>query len=337
MNLNSYKLTRQFDSSNPRKQMLREKTLQTNMLYEFAVDREDNCLINNREFVKSPRIWDRKIKTNYFQTITMETIERDDYFYSGDLLAFDNSFWICTSSFVFHKLYCKGNYIKCNYLLKWQDKNGKIIEKYCLVQSAAQYNSGETGNNTIILGSDQLMIVLPKDQDTLILDTPVSFFIDWNIKNPTAYKITRNDTVPYSDWKYGCISLIVTQRATKQEDNIELGICDYFSPTTPPDPDPPDETANLFANISGNTNLKVGFPRSYLVNFTDKDGAVVGDVDFEWNVESEFADKVSQASSGNTIKLQIDDDTQIGESFFLSIWVEGKRVGEIEITIVEGF
>lgn len=335
MNLNSYKLSREYISSNPRKEMLREKKYQVDTMYEFAMDREDNCLVNNREFKKSPRLWDRKIKTNYFQTITMETIEIDDYFYSGDLLSYDNCFWICTSSYVFHKLYCKGNFVKCNYLLKWQDENGKIIEKYCLVQSSS--GLGELGNNTITIGSDELVVTLPKDEDSLILDTPKSFFIDWNKKKPTAYQITKNNTVPYSDWDYGCINLIVKQRAIKKEDNIDLGICDYITPTTPSNP--PDETANLSASISGNTRLKIDYERTYTVTFKDIEGNVIesNTVDYTWNIVSNYNDKIIQTVNDNIIKLKVTDDSLIGESFLVEIKIDDIVIGKIVVDIIEGF
>ena len=127
-------------------------------------------------------------------------------------------------------------------------------------------------------------------------------------------------------------------KRVKRDDGSEIWIASYItSPTTPSNPDLPDETANLFANIIGNTNLKVGFTRSYLVNFTDKDGAAIADVNFEWNVESDFSDKLGKVVLGDTIKLSLDDDSLIGESFLLSVLVEGKKMGVIEITVVEGF
>ena len=120
-------------------------------------------------------------------------------------------------------------------------------------------------------------------------------------------------------------------KRVKRDDGSEIWIASYIpSPTTPSNPDPPDETANLFANITGNTNLKAGYSRTYSVNFTDKDGAPLEDVDFEWNVESDFTDEISQSVSGNTIKLSVGDDSLIGESFLLSVLVDGEKLGDIE-------
>ena len=78
MSLDSYKLTRQYSYSNPRKEMLREKKIQVNNLYEFAMDREDDTLLNGNTFIKSPRIFDRKFVDTVHHKITVETILEDD-------------------------------------------------------------------------------------------------------------------------------------------------------------------------------------------------------------------------------------------------------------------
>lgn len=336
----SYKLLHSSTSSIKNK-MLEDKKKQIQFLYNHAVDREEHCTINGRQFVESPRLFDRTIKTNYFQTLTCETVNELDRFNSGNLLEFDNDNWICTSSFVFHELYCKGNFIRCNYILKWQDTDGSVIERPCLVQSAAQYNSGERGNQTITLGTDQLMIVLPNDEKTNLIDTPQSFFVDKNTAKPTPYKVTRNDTVPYSDWDEGCINLIVTQRETSDKDRPDLMLCDYIEIFTSalPTPSEADETTVLNATIIGNKNLKVGFSRIYTVNFTDKNENEIdwNSVDFRWNISSDFSDKIVQKIDGNKIKLLVKDDSLIDESFLLQILMFGIITTEINVNIVEGW
>lgn len=330
----SYKLI-QSSTASFKDKMLDDKKKQVQFLYKHAIDKEDDCTINGHPFVESPRLFDRKIKTSYFQTITCETVNESDRFNSGNLLEFDEDNWICTSSFVFHGLYCKGNFIRCNYVLKWQSEDGSIVERPCLVQSAAQYNSGEKGNQTIVLGSDQLMIVLPNDKETVLLDTPQSFFIDRNTVHPTAYKVTRNDTVPYSDWDEGCINIIATERATGDKDRPDLMICDYHSPTDPPAPPIPNETTDLSVSISGGTTLRCGRVKSWTVKFTDADGNKLADYDFKWNVVSDF--DVMQTVNGQKIQLKVDDEQTIDCSFLLQVTdMNGVIVAEIDITIIEG-
>jgi len=320
MAFESYIIGREGVSSNPRKRMLDEKKKHVEYYYDLAIDREDDCKINGREFIKTPRIFDQKVKTNFFQTITMETIEKDDYFYSGDILDYDNNHWICTSSYVFHKLYCKGNLVKCNYLLKWQTDDGSIIERYCWVQSAAQYNSGETGNKTMVLGSDQLMIVLPKDDFTVQLNSPTGFFIDFNEKKPTPYKITRNDTVPYSDWDHGCINIVVTEKTYNPEkDRIDLMLCDYKEVATLPPRS--DESNDSLAEISCKSPVvKIGaLPSRFYAIFRDENGNEVEGVDSVWNIESDFEDKLISTIDNSCIMISVNDMNLVGEKFKLTL------------------
>ena len=279
-----------------RDRMLEEKKQQIRFLFDQAIDREDNCTINGHSFSETPRLFDRKIKTNYFQTLTCETINELDKFNSGNLLTFDNDNWICTSSFVFHKLYCKGNFIRCNYILKWQNQNGIIIERPCLVQSAAQYNSGERGNQTIVLGTDQLMIVLPSDAETNLLDTPQSFFIDKNKIKPTAYRITRNDAIPYSDWDEGCIDLIVTQRPANEKDRPDLMLCDYIELVPSNQKQASNKTTVLSCNISftGKPVINIGgYSKIFSAEFKNNFGNILPEIDPVWKITT-IEDSIDQ-------------------------------------------
>lgn len=264
---------------------------------------------------------------------------------AGDYVEWSNNIWLVYEADSDGEIYTDGNLRQCQYELFWQNSDGQIISRHAWVQNASAYNNGESGNNTITLQSNQFMVYMPYDDDTLLLDNGLRMHISRSNRKCKPYKLTRPDDIAYGCGEKGVLNLVFTQdeynptedKLIELEDGNSVWICKYFSPTTPPDLTPPDETANLFANISGNTNLKVGYSRTYLVNFSDNDGAAVADVDFEWNVESNFADKISQSVSGNTIKLSVDDDSLIGESFLLSVLVDGEKLGDIEITVVEGF
>lgn len=269
--------------------------------------------------------------------------------FAGKYVFFDNSYWLLTGYPGNNKSYEKIIAVLCNVKLRWQNEDGNIIERWAHSDDFTRSSSGVSGNNTIVVGDDQYRLVLPIDEETKGLKRDMRFSIDFDDTNePDIYMLTNRKVVSnnYQNSNKGGTIIFTLSFDSFNKDNDKLvtlkdgtkvWICNYFSPTTPPDPDPPDETANLFANITGNTNLKVGFTMSYLVNFTDKDGDVVAGVDFKWNMESDFADKISQTISGNTIKLQIYDDSLIGSHFLLSVLVEGEKMGDIEITVVEGF
>lgn len=347
MSLDSYKLTREYTYSDPRKEMLREKKQQVHSLYDFAMDREDDTLLNGDPFTNSPRIFDRKFVDTVHHKITVETIHEDDWIECGDYLEYDGTVWLCLNSYSFHKLYCRATFMSCDWQIYWMNDKGEIKNQYVIDQNSTQYNSGEFGNSTMTLGTSQHMLKMQCNEETVMFDSPQRFAIDRNIKKPTCYKVTQNDT---SSYNYGkglcCVTVSETQFNPDTDKYITLPngtqawICDYIpvstSPSTPlPPSSPSDETTILSGIISGNKNLKIGFSRTYTATLSDADG---NEVDWDgslygWNVVSDFA--VEQNIDKNKIKLFVDDDSLIGESFLLQIIKldDNTVVSEVKITV----
>ena len=121
------------------------------------------------------------------------------------------------------------------------------------------------------------------------------------------------------------------------DDNQELRICDYNKNTTPlpPTPSIPNETTDLRCVISGNTNLKNGYRRTYTVTFSDKDGNAVDwqEVNYQWNVKSNF--DVNQTIADNKITVFVNDENLIEGSFFVQIVIDETVMSEIKVNIIE--
>ena len=226
--------------------------------------------------------------------------------------------------------------------MRWQKDDGTIIERWVYLTSSSKYDVGENGNNTIVLTSNNYLITIPNDEDSMTLDGK-RVFIDLSDIPEKVFKITRNDDVLFAHGSHGGTLNLIADKVelNKEKDNQELRICDYIdSPPPPSEPTTPDETEDLFAIISGNTNLKVGFSRTYTVNFTDESGNEVdwNDVGFSWNVISDFdSGLIEQTISGNAIKLSVDDENLIGGSFILSVVMDTVTLAQIEITVADVF
>jgi hypothetical protein len=262
---------------------------------------------------------------------------------TGMYIFFENRYWLITGYPSYNGIYEKAVMQLCQYKLRWQNTDGKIIERWCNTTSASKYDIGETGNSTIVLTSDNLTLLLPDDDECLDLDGK-RVFIDKRKVNPTkVYKLTRTDGVLYDfgEEHGGVLSFIADKtELNTNADNQELRICDYIDPTTPSTPEEnPDETTvltdNVKATISGNKNLKVGFSRTYTATFTDSESNSVEDVDFSWNVVSDF--EVGQTVNGNEIELLVEDEELVDEKFKLQVLANENVIGEIIITIASVF
>ena len=256
---------------------------------------------------------------------------------SGDYIFFEDEYWIVDGRPGNNKSYEKATLKECQYKLRWQKDDGTIIERWANLTSSSKYDVGENGNNTIILTSNNYLIIIPNDKDSMTLDGK-RVFIDLSDVPEKVFKITRNDDVLFAHGSHGgTLNLIAVKvELNKETDNQELRICDYIDPSSLPSI--PDETSDLFATISGNMNLKVGFSRTYTVNFTDNNGNEIDwdGISFIWGIESSFDNNlIIKNIDKNKINISVNDENLIGGSFILSITVNDAILAQVEIKIID--
>ena len=89
--------------------------------------------------------------------------------------------------------------------------------------------------------------------------------------------------------------------------------------------------------ISGNTNLKNGFSRTYTLTITDSSGNDItsSQNDYSWNIVSDFTDQIEQVITDNKIKLTVDNEDLIDSSFVLQVVVDSTVKAELIITVCE--
>ena len=267
----------------------------------------------------------------------------------GDYIEWNNQIWLVTLLDTDDKTYHSGYMYLCTVPLRWQNSEGKVIERYVYSEDFTKYSSGITGNNTITIGDNQYGLTLPIDSETRKLARDMRFPIDFeDAEKPDIYKLT-NRKVNLNNNEYfgrgGTMILTMSYDAFNAEEDKrvvmdngkEVWVCNYteVSTTPPSEPTTPDETEDLSATISSNGNLKVGFYRTYTAKFTDKNGDAI-DVDasrITWNIDSSFA--VEKVEFGNKIKLKVSDDYLVGKMFKLECIVDGTVVGSIEITVFD--
>lgn len=262
---------------------------------------------------------------------------------TGDYIEWANNTWLIYEADSDDEIYIQGKMYQCNYVLYWQDKLGELISRPCHIVNASAYNNGESGNKTITLATNQYMVYMPIDKESMSLSNGKRMFIDYHLSNPSVYELTRPDVVSMKFGEKGITYFIFTQTETKATDSDKLitldsgeqvWIADYISPTTPSQP--PNEStvsSTITSVITGNTNLKIGYPRIYTVSFLDEDGEITTNVDYTWNIANDFSDRVSKIIDGDTIKLQVDDEELIDSSILLQVIINESINSEIKINI----
>lgn len=319
------------------------KDAQNILAYGFKddVSYNSNIIIYKTDKKIPIKIYDQKYSASYgftakFLSPHNEPVELGELLYD----TIKNEYWLCVESYDVSGIHNEGKLGKCSRFIKWQESNGTIQEIPVISRNATQYNNGESGNEIVTLGSDQLMLYTQLNNHTRKLDHGTKFFIDENKENPTVYELTKPDTVDYSYLGKGMVSLMLTERAySPSREELEFGVCNYKKVDTPLPPQPtlPNEITNLSATISGNPQLKNGYTRTYTATIQDKNGNHIkwDNSLYSWKIISGFP--VEQTITENKIKLKVKDESLIDSSFLLQLIMKDKNlvIAEIQITIVE--
>ena len=246
----------------------------------------------------------------------------DEYFDAGDYVEWADAMWLMVSCDWDKEVYTYGKMQQCNYVLKWQNTDADVIERWSVVLSASKYNNGEKYNNVIVVGSNQLMVYLPIDEETLKLRSDKRLMVDFNTESPKCYDITRVDTVtmgydgtaePRYDGK-GCILLVLTETEINPDvDRIDLMLCDYINPNDIPHPSPINIT------YSGAPSIRIGGRKTFTA---ETENEVVFSL-----VNSALLDgKLTMEQTGNKCVVRCANDSAlVGATFKVEVAGGGQR------------
>lgn len=260
----------------------------------------------------------------------LKSHEREVYVNIGTLKAgmyikYRNMYWLVTGFVDNDKMCSKALVSLCQYLLKWQNASGTIVERWIHAVSASKYDVGEDGNKTIVVSSNTFAIMIPNDDESMNLEEK-RMFIDKRKTNPTkVFKITRNDDI-LSDYEHGngggILNLIADKNSfNNNTDNQELRLCDYISPTTPPNPGEPSQSGILCTiTYKGDASIIVGGnAKTFTAVYTDASGNdVSGNYATVWSIIGSTISELSLLPATNSVKIKCaENDKLINTTFTL--------------------
>ena len=254
----------------------------------------------------------------------------DEYFDAGDYVEWADAMWLMVSCDWDKEVYTYGKMQQCNYVLKWQNVNADVIERWSVVLSASKYNNGQLYNNVIVVGSNQLMVYLPIDEETLKLKSNKRLMVDFNTELPKCYDVTRVDTVtmgydgtaePRYDGK-GCILLVLTETEINPDvDRIDLMLCDYVNPNDIPHPSPINIT------YSGSPSIRIGGRKTFTA---ETENEVVFSL-----VNSALLDgKLTMEQTGNKCVVKCANDSALVGATFKVVVAGGGQQSELLVDVI---
>lgn len=264
------------------------------------------------------RLYGRSFSAANGVTVKFQTLY-DTPVIVGDIIydANKDEYLICTEAFDIDEMNYEGKFTLCNWILKWQKKDGTILEYPCYDMNSTQYNSGEQPNSNFTIGSSQHMLTLPSDENTVELSNPQRFYLDKATINPTTFIVTQNDTTSYNYGKKGLVKVTVYEYPNNAEtDRPDLGICDYIDVDV-------DKTECCCRNYKtvidyDTTVIKSGGDSQIFIGkFYDDKGNEVEGILPHWTIVCDFSDKLIVKEFDNCLSIGIDDDAYIDEEFKL--------------------
>lgn len=250
-----------------------------------------------------------------FQTLIDNPIVVGDMLYDSN----DDEYLLCTESFNVNGVHWKGKFSLCNWILKWQNKYGDILEYPCVDINSTQYNSGEQASAKMTIGSSQHIATLPYDENTIAIRSPQRFFLDRDTETPTSFIVTQNDNTSMFFGKKGLVKITMLEcERNNDTDRPDLGICDYFEKDELKTNNA-DENKVIKSVISyKTTTIKSGGSKQKFVGtFVNENGEEIDGVSTNWEIICDFADSLIVNEEGNSLTIGVDDDSLIDEEFKL--------------------
>lgn len=267
-----------------------------------------------------------------FQTLYDEPVVVGDIIYDMK----QDEYLICTESFNIDDIHFNGKFTLCNWILKWQKKDGTILEYPCYDMNSTQYNSGEQSNRNFTIGSSQHMITLPCDENTVELSTPQRFYLDKAKINSTTFIVTQNDTTSYNYGKKGLVKVTVMEYPNNTDtDRPDLGICDYIDDSNK-NKNYCESNNDIKAMIEYNTTVikSGGDAQIFVGKFYDNKGNEISNIVPYWTIICDFSDKLQVKEIDNSLSIGIDDDSYVDEEFKIVLSDGNNENGICQSTLI---
>lgn len=209
-------------------------------------------------------------------------IDPSDEIYIGDEVSILGENWLVMDSYMDEYGLTVSTLWLCNHILKFQDCNGLVYEYNCVIDDGSYNKQNE---KSITTAEAQYSIYLPLDVITnkIHIDKRLSMGYTYNKlgnKELQVAKVTWVDRIINNNGEGSHLLQlkIGNDVFSKENDNIDLGICDYIKPSE--DIDALNNDSHNY-QISGKDTIKIGTNRSYII----QDGGVNVVEPVEWIIE----------------------------------------------------
>lgn len=146
----------------------------------------------------------------------------------GDYVLYNHRYWLVTEREHDDEVYIRGRITECNFLMKWQNEKGDIIQRWCIFETISKYNNGVYSGRFISNIESTISATMGADQESVMLKRDKRIMADVIDVDPYVYKITQRDVLTSRFDNHGIVTIGLTQDVFNDAtDNVALRIADY--------------------------------------------------------------------------------------------------------------
>ena len=326
--------------------------------YLEALDSEIAVTVEILNYDLSETVMKRVVIMNNHQDTKLKTLSRAmlapiGTCKAGMYVKYKNRYWLIVGLVDDNKVFEKAILLICNYKIAWINDDGNIVERWVNAESASQYNNGESNMIYYFVRSDQLMVYMPDDKESLLLDSGKRFVIDKrcdvyekefdestvvNVDNPLiVYKLTRSDTVLDNYVDSGIVGFIMTQTEQHNSDGYYVvdGVGHWLCDIPIVEKDPQPGTLDI---VSDSDIIYIDLePGIFTATFFDSDGNQIKEniPKYDFYLESDFEDRLNVQTVNNSVLVSTSDYKLNNKSFRLILRADGYDEATKDIKIRE--
>lgn len=265
----------------------------------------------------------------------------------GDYIEWQGQMWLVTRLDPDDKANHSGYMYLCTVPLRWQNSEGKIIERFAYSEDFTKYSAGTTGNNFLVIGDNQYGLTLPVDSETKKLARDMRFAIDFDDSDKPDTYILSNRKVNLNNYEYfnrgGTIILTLSFDAFKSDcdklvdfgDDKKVWICDYKEPQNQETNTDDWHLEIEYSSLKIKPTNKVSTITAQL--YDKDDNELIDGIEYEWTITSNVDEYLTIKKNGNTLNISLAKNcTAYGEKIIVCCM--SKYTGqssEIELEVAE--
>lgn len=299
----------------------------------------DRCLW--KEPVKTRGILQNVTADQQSNSVVRQLLCRIGTLHCGQYVQINGQWWMVNAMPDNNLVYEKGILWKCRNSIRFVSPlSGNIVEYPVYSTNSTQYGTGEDNRTNINIGEDQHLVYLPYNEETILIDNRFRFLMDRNTQHPTAYRVTRVDTVSYAvgeeNENDGLIQWSVLETLfNERTDDAKSMVADLYTQEEGGSTSGQVGLRHLeLVDTDGDFTLAVGESKTVRMVYTGADGECLDTAGLSAALKDAPA-QLSLAVDGDCAVITAADDMKlVGQSVTLRVWDTDGLSAELSLRIV---